>query len=208
MNEHQSQPDAQAADAPHEHAPSPPTTPAPTVPPTEPGHMPAPHTVWPIVLGIMCIIYAAFFELFGAACGLIGLLFSSVLEDLLAIDMTAAAMYDSLLYQVYYVVYNVVWLGLGVLLLVGSIQLIRRQQRATTLMNIWAVGALVAIVASVPFTIWSITEQNQFYGAAGPGLGFTVVMISASMLLYLVLPAFILIWFRRRAIRAETSKWT
>jgi len=189
---------------------------APAHPPTEPSGRFAPAaTSWPVVLGIVGLI----FGIGGVLIGVYGMLSPWVTEWLrvnlppeLHATFAAAARYNGPTIAVY--AGSVL---LGCLLLAGSIGLLKRARWSRRVLLAWG---LAKAVHAMPATIIQVMLQNEAMNAAqaqagggaaaiaGPPqaimIGFTIII---SLTWLWALPAFVLIWLWRPAIRAECAAW-
>jgi hypothetical protein len=208
-------------------------SPQPLAPPTTPGIVvPAGRrhrTIWPTVIGIICLVYAA---LTGLA-SLYGVLTSLMASMMFGSTPQANPEHVARLARWSYVAAgtkgaNVLIMGL---LVWAAIELILRSPRAARLMRGWA-------WAQVLFVVWVIFVNSMFYVAqadvmfdamsrATPPPGATTMpavpamtgmrsaMVGAYLAMSLVtglgwgwpLPIFVLIWLRRPTVHDETAQW-
>ncbi len=184
--------------------------PSPTEPTSETGSPPEPTgTSWPCVVGWIGIIVSA-------------ILFVDKLEDLLtpliwseedwnkifAPDV-ADLILESLPPLGWAIPSAVIGMALAILLLVGSVLLIRRSSRGVALCRWWALLAI----------LWAVVEMGVaarlLRGLAGqvPGLpagaweGFAAFGLIVTFAVILAFPVFLLVWFARPGVRAEYQSW-
>lgn len=104
---------------------------------------------------------------------------------------------------------TVIQMGLGILLVVGSLGLHRRLRFGLSLCRSWAWLAIAWVIIDIG---WDIGQLSRYRGeipglpivswqtAAALGIGFAVVLL-------LAFPVFLLVWFARPEVRAEYSSW-
>jgi len=185
---------------------------------------PPPHrSSWPIVLGIVAIV-------FGAA-GFLGNLWATAapfVMDQIMSSMTGqmggeaeetfrATMEITRAWRSWSVVFGLAGVVVSGLLLVGGIQLLMRRAAALQLLRAWALVRMVMVVvgAYVAFRI-----QQQTFGALRSTMGAEMDQVPAgllgatamfgtvfSLLFGWALPVFFLIWFARQAIKDEVAGW-
>jgi hypothetical protein len=167
----------------------------PTAPPTTPDFN-APtaqgHTAWPTVLGIVGIVMASL-GLVGALCAATMPLWMVLLEGLHDEPLTVHP--ATVLMMVFHTL-------LEVLLLIASIQLIKR--RATAI-GLWRKWAWAAIVVTIVGAVVSATLDPA--SAEGLPPFMPVVIVACSLVFSLALPVFALIWLHRPTIQNEIAAW-
>lgn len=186
-------------------------------PPTAPGPLgvQAKPPVWPTVIGVLGILLSALIFL----GGLCGILMSTPAEFLpLGVDtedpgvkaaQTAKTVWSYASFAI--------WVPIGVLLLVASIGLLRRKQKAARIMRIWAVIDIVAtlIDMAIAFSLELALQEAARVAMADPGqmpgarieqVGL-VAVYAIGMVIALAPAIFILIWFGLDEIKLETAEW-
>ncbi len=205
-----------------------------TAAPTEPAALatPAVQSTWPIVIGIIAIVFASLAIFQNGICAPIGLLmtgvFSSMMEDMSgptqgAMEAQVAQMDAIKAYVPHSLAVSLAMTAAGIVLLVGGVQLVKRRYRSRTTITAWAV---LKMVLALPAAYVSyLSSQAQFaamakaaaddpggVGQAPPGFfslleGLGVVGAVITLLWYWALPVFMLIWFARRPIQDEVRTW-
>ncbi|MEE3001418.1 MAG: hypothetical protein VX908_01855 [Planctomycetota bacterium] len=123
--------------------------------------MPSKPSSWPTVLGILGIILASI-GLLSGFCGLLGGLFMSSLMDLIASSMPEdqrAEMVASMPTSGFMLVEGIAGLALGLMLLVGSIRLVKRRDTCRGLLNTWAMVSIIYLIASTTYQITVVMPQ-------------------------------------------------
>lgn len=190
-----------------------------TAPPTEPGEVQAlrPPESWPSAIGILGIIFAAL-GILGGACGvggaLLGTVFAGVVPEEARAQMEASMRY-ALPYPVLQWGVQFVELVLAIVLLVGSIQILRRSRagRGTLIAFSWL--DLVANFLGAGVGLFVLQAQEAMLrdnpdlarqaGALGPGAG--MAMLAGGFILACVWPVFLIIWFNREKVRDDIDRW-
>jgi hypothetical protein len=146
--------------------------------------------VWPLVIGIICV-------LLGVGAG-----------GLAALDVVGVA--SSGAYGVGAMIGISIRILLALYLLVGGIQLLKRDTSALTTLRQWAIAKIVlttvcggVAIASMAIVGGSLQMEEEF------GVDMNVLLITAIVLTVgaLVWPIFLLIWLNRDAVSRETGRW-
>ena len=104
---------------------------------------------------------------------------------------------------------TVIQMGLGLLLVVGSLRLHRRRPSGIFLCRTWSWLAIAWAIADIGWAIWLLSRYAgdipglsivSWQTAAALGLGFALVLL-------LAFPVFLLVWFARPFVRSEYSSW-
>lgn len=97
-------------------------------------------------------------------------------------------------------------IGLGVLLVVGSVGVRRREPQGVTLCRVWSWLAIVWVLVGVGRGAFWL----QRHGADLPAMatsGYVVFALLLSVLLLLGFPVFLLAWFSSASVRQQTGAW-
>lgn len=204
-----------------EHQTPPPADPTPA-PPTTPGDMqplPPPES-WPTVIGVLGIIFGALGVL-GAGCGAIAPAFMGAFEVMAPEgeegEQFRTQLESSMPYPALQVGTNLIELALSVVLIVGSVQLLRRKSKAASILRGYAVGDLISnvlvmltgILVSRAQTEAMMSTQTdeaaqavggfmQAFGVGGAIIGFVLTAIW---------PVFLLVWFGRQKVKESMARW-
>lgn len=190
-------------------------------PPIDAGEIPQQPSAWPKVIGVITIIFGSLAILQGCV-GAVSSLFMSSLSAIVPAEQ--AAVYDAMEdLKPWMIIGAVLALGLGILLLVAGIGLVRRRAWSPTACMVWAGIKMVFVVG---YTILGdMAQQAQFEAmqemmqqdpnmpAAMPAMMgsfmqvFGVFTIVLGILWGWALPVFLLIWFARSKIKAEVAGW-
>lgn len=104
---------------------------------------------------------------------------------------------------------TVIQMGLGLLLVVGSLRLKRRRQSGIALCRSWAWLAIAWAVAVIGWGTWLLSRYSgeipgvsivSWQTAAVLGIGFALVLL-------LAFPVFLLVWLAKSEVREEYSSW-
>jgi hypothetical protein len=192
----------------------PPVQPArPAAPPTQAGPLPTPSPVpvWPTVIGVIAIVFGAG----GALAGLGGVVMSLVTRPMLQRMPNAPAMPQ---YGEHWIAWTVlgslVTCGTAILLLIAGIGIAKRLAWGPRAARVWAVLKMIVVVMGTVIS-WQ-TQQGAIeamkQNAAGAPMLNPQILLSLGMcggLLWgCALPVFMLIWFTRRSVKEEISRWT
>ncbi|TVQ50729.1 MAG: hypothetical protein EA377_14055 [Phycisphaerales bacterium] len=161
---------------------------------------------WPTVIGVLAIIVAAFGLLTDLA-GTVSVI--AVLTDLGAVGAVVLMMY-------------VLGIGFSGWLGVGGVMLVQRRALAATMLRLWAgvylathallfiVTAVLAIAASDTLLAELADEgvDQEVLDFLRSAWSLMVIGFSLFSFLWLaIVPAFLLIWFRRKKIQREVESW-
>lgn len=173
----------------------------------------APKPVWPTVIGVISVVFAAMGLLNGCG-GLIMPLAMSPIAELMP-DEGMKAMFRKLAsYSPIGVSSGVLAIGVGVLLLLAGIRTIQ-WRRAGARLHVSA--ALLSFVHSAVACVYAFELQKlQFQAmqnAGGRPLPFPPELFGAigliiGMMFSSAYPTFLLIWFFRARIREQVSNWS
>ncbi len=185
-------------------------------PPTEPGlaAIPAEPSAWPKVIGIIAIVLGAA----GFLGGLYGALSPLFLEAMLKVMPPGqeAILEVARDFAVWTVASSLVGVVVAVVLLVAGIGLVRRRQWSVGTVRAWAVIKVLLVIATS--VLGYMVAQAQFAamsqaqaGAAPMPADFGRLLSMFAVVIGLVwgwaLPVFVLIWFARSKVKAETASW-
>lgn len=191
----------------------------PAAPPTVRGAMPARPPKWPTVIGVIGTVIGGW----GICNGVIGLCmiaFFANFEPMSKGSITSSAMFP---------------LGIGgavaslgapllvaVILLVGSIQLLRRRRGARTVLIWYSIIRIVVVAATIAYSVLAtqnMLEQMSQTSAAGGASAPTLpagtmnamyvmmwVQIGVQAVLFLALPVFLLVWFTRAGVKRDIER--
>ena len=104
---------------------------------------------------------------------------------------------------------TVIQMGLGLLLVVGSLGLRRRRRSGIAVCRSWAWLAIAWAVADIGWAVWLLSRYAgeipsvplvNWHTAAALGTGFALVLL-------LAFPIFLLVWLARPDMRAEYLSW-
>ncbi|MBK7406560.1 MAG: hypothetical protein IPJ41_18690 [Phycisphaerales bacterium] len=177
---------------------------------------------WPTTVGILGIVFSSLCAL-GFACGLAGQKLQSFALNNLPPDKQeeARAQVETRLQLtmpfpvVQYGIQLVVVL-IAVLLLVGSIQILRRSRAGAKTLVLYAWLDLAMSFVGAAFGLFVVTgalaaiKQDPSLVAALGGPMFAKLMLPLVVVMFLlkcVWPAFLVIWFGRDRIRASMDRW-
>ncbi len=195
--------------------------PALMTPPVDPGEISHRPSAWPMVIGVIAIIFGSLAILQGCF-GAVSSLFMSSLSAIVPAEQ--ATVYDAMEgLKPWMIIGAVLALALGILLLVAGIGLVRRRAWSPTACMAWAGIKMVFVVG---YTILGdMARQTQFEAmqemmqqdpnmpAGMPAMMgsffqvFGVFAIVLGILWGWALPVFLLIWFSRKKIKAEVAGW-
>lgn len=189
----------------------------PPAPPVHPGMTPDAQSmrqaVWPMVIGIILIVWAAFSILVGLYQMVIPLIM-----PMLALAVPGQASLEQ--FTVWYLVVGGGSTALGILLLVSGILLIKRRPKVAGLCLAWALIKIIVVIGEVilSYFVQQVQMASAISGAAGgPG----AAMMQSSLMFWMqilglvivllwgwALPVFVLIWFSLRSVKQEISSWS
>jgi len=175
---------------------------------------------WPKVIGIIAIVVAAV-GIVGGACGLVSWLGMSAMQVSMSssgqvVKANMPVITEMGKWRGYTFLAGAVSFILQIVLLVSAIYLIRRRRWTIPALRIWA---CLYIFFSLIGTIISYHMQKELYQQLASGAGpqgplpmaAPQALIGLGMLFGILwacaLPVFVLIWFSRQKIKAETATW-
>ncbi len=195
--------------------------PALMTPPVDPGEIPHPPSAWPMVIGVIAIIFGSLAILQGCV-GAVSSLFMSSLSAIVPAEQ--AAVYDAMEdLKPWMIMGAVLTLALGILQLVAGIGLVRRRSWSPTACMVWAGIKMMFVVGNT--ILADMAQQAQFEAMqemmqqdpnmpAGASAMmdsfmqvFGVFAIVVGILWGWALPIFLLSWFSRSKIKAEVAGW-
>jgi hypothetical protein len=191
--------------------------PMPAAPPTYRGTAPIYRVppAWPMVLGVIGIVLGSFGALQGAG-GVLSAVFMKFFTGYIPQSGPGAmGMQQSMMqFQGAQVALGFLTLGIGVLLIIASVSLVRRRRTGVTLTKIWALAKLVLGGLTVVLTYWIQKAQIEAMAKDGAPvpvafanamLGFGVVLTFGWMAVW---PVFCFIWYARRSVKEEVARWS
>lgn len=169
--------------------------------------------VWPMVLGIVCIVFSLLGVLTGAWNAYTTLLNPSM--STMGFQTDAGKQAAQAVMQKYALITGpmaVVGVLLAGLLGVAGIVLIRRHRDAPGLVRFWAITKIVVSVvgwgaAVMLFRDLEPVMREHIQQGAGVAIGVQRVFAVVGFLWSLALPVFLLLWLRRSSVRAQTRAW-
>lgn len=186
-------------------------TPPSMTPPTDLGEPPDVPSRWPMVFGVIGIIIASF-GLLGACCGMVMPLAWPAYVDLIAKFLPDEKIVEAMRHMrppiAWTLLSSVLGLATAILLLTGSIKLIRRNASGVSMCKLWAWIIIPWTLIAIPVSMMIQPQMppdlqrgglNMQVGA-GMGACFGVVW-------GLTFPIVMLIWFARRAVKDEVRGW-
>ena len=169
----------------------------------------APKSSWPTIVGIIGIIYAGM-GLISNVCGVVIISFAPQLIEWLQkmgmSDADAQEMKASLSINTWLVVGGLIGLAMVIMLLVGSIKLLKRKQSGAKLCKLWAWISIpwILISTTIGFAIQtSIQESSTPVEQVGAIIGAIIGTIFG-----FILPVYMVIWFARSKIKSEITSWS
>jgi hypothetical protein len=187
----------------------------PVAPPLQPGPLGAVQRapVWPTVLGVIAVIWGSL-SLLGTAVGLLvqGWVPRPAPGEHPEPDAAMLAAVNSPAYQALTTIAGVI---LGILLVVAGIGLLRRVRWSIGAAKVWSWATIAMALIG---TVYLLYVFNDLLAAATPEGqqapmsqgAFAAMMIGGAVLglvWALILPVFMLIWFRRGTIRKQYAMW-
>ncbi|MBP7936511.1 MAG: hypothetical protein KA354_17870 [Phycisphaerae bacterium] len=175
---------------------------------------------WPKVIGIIAVVFAIF-GIVGGVCGLVSWLGMSAMQVSMpssgqVVKANLPVITEMGKWRAYTLVAGAVSFILQIVLLVSAIHLMKRRRWTIPVLRIWA---CLYIFFSLIGTTISYHMQKELYqqlaSGGGPQGSFPMAapqaLIGLGMLFGILwacaLPVFVLIWFSRQKIKAETATW-
>lgn len=195
--------------------PEPPIVATPAAPPTAPAPITAApaKAVWPVVLGTICIVFGVGGLLVNVWGVIANLFLGDFFARLAAPDgsgdaaerMTGHLFASGLL--------SVLGVAIAGLLLASGIGMIVRRRWSSRTVQLWAVLKIVfSLAALVPALLMQQVQfQSMNTGPRPIPANYLMIVMVAGLVLGLLwawaLPIFVLLWFRRAAVRSEVANW-
>ena len=195
--------------------------PTPMTPPTDAGAIPPKPSSWPMVIGIIAIIFGSLATLqgcMGLGWPALAALFTSALPEEQAGMMDATKSLTPLM-----MISAGLTMAIAIVLLIGGIGLTKRSPRSPKTCRIWAGLKMLLVVYSsiIGFLVQQaqmeamrrMLEEDPNAPAAMLGVfGTVMAVIGPAIFVFAIvwgwaLPVFMLIWFSRRKIKAEIAHW-
>ncbi len=192
--------------------------PVATVPPSlRPAADPLRTTTWPMVLGIICIVFGVLGAL-GGACGVAGQFIQDVFFGSMSQPDESEAMLEAMSrYRVHTIVVLIASMIVAALLASGGIGLTSRRSWSRRVLLHWSWIRMLVAVASL--VVQYLAQQAMMQALAEnpeaqmpPQFGYMMGAVGGVMFLFglawaWALPVFCLVWFNREPIRREMSQW-
>ena len=182
---------------------------APLTPPTQAQLPPPRGSTWPTVVGIIGIIYSGM-GLLGAFCGLaypwILPWFVDLLRSVGVSEQEVQEMEASIPPVGWTVLASVVGLALVILLFVGALRLLRRQASGARLCALWSWMIIPWTIIATVITL--VFQLNAPVPSGGPRQQIGTAIASViGVVIGLVFPVFLVIWFLRPTIKSQVALW-
>ncbi|MCH8253382.1 MAG: hypothetical protein IID36_13120 [Planctomycetes bacterium] len=196
----------------------------PSVPPMAPGPIPQAHPTsrWPKVIGIIAIVLGSLGAL-GGCVGMFGPMFTDMIKEVAEGQPGTAATVVQLElaaeWATWTIVQSICGLAVGVVLILAGVGLLKRRGWGPKATISWAVLKMLLVVgtsviaygqAKAVFDLMADDPnlQNLPQGMMAFGSVFTMIFLGLNAVWGWALPVFMLIWFSRSKIKAETAQWT
>ena len=195
--------------------------PTPMTPPTDAGAIPPKPSSWPMVIGVIAIIFGSLATLqgcMGLGWPLVAGLFTSVMPEDQAEMMNTTEPLMPLM-----IISAGLTMVIAIVLLIGGIGLTKRSPGSPKTCRIWAGSKMLLVVYAsiVGYLVQQaqmeamqrMLEDDPNTAGAMPGIIGTIMAIVGPLFLVFAiiwgwaLPIFMLIWFSRRKIKAEIAQW-
>ncbi|MEE9128565.1 MAG: hypothetical protein V3T84_00995 [Phycisphaerales bacterium] len=192
--------------------------PTPMTPPTDAGAIPPKPSSWPMVIGVIAIVFGSLATL-GGCFGLGSSLFIDQFMSLMpqGEDSELTSAMQGL--KPVMIISASLTMVLAIVLLIGGIGVLRCRAWGRSTCLTWAGLKMVLVVCNSVLSY--VLQQAQFQAMAedpnmaGSMPGFLPALMQAMGAVGLVvgllwgwaLPVFMLIWFSRRKIKAEVAQW-
>ncbi len=195
--------------------------PTPITPPTDAGAIPPKASSWPMVIGVIAIIFGSLATLqgcMGLGWSALAGIFTSMMPQEQAGMMAATKALAPLM-----LISAGITMPIAIVLLIGGIGLTKRSPWSPKTCRIWAGLKMLLVVYSsiIGYLVQQaqmeamqrMLEEDPNTAGAMPGFLGTFMAILGPLTLVLgiawgwALPIFMLIWFSRRKIKAEIAQW-
>lgn len=186
-------------------------------PPTEGALVEERPTTWPTVVGVLGIVWASL----GLFCGCVG--FFAVPMQRWGLNMQSQAGQSNALaeaqlhaaeqFQIIMISLIAVAMIFAVVLLIGSISLVRRRRKARSLMMTWAIASLLLLAFNIALQVMTyqatVAELNNIGDTSQMGQLWVTTIIGGffTAVFGFVPPLFVLFWFSRQRIKSEVEQW-
>lgn len=186
-------------------------------PPTDFAGIPQPRSKWPTVIGVIGIVYGALMLLCNCG-GLFTVQFYQWMSDLAAEAGEADPAFEIEMRVLESLQWTIVAAALIAMaatawLIIASAALTGRRRWSRLGLMIWSTVELILLAASVGLQIHvaqrtaeALTAEGLSDEVAGVWL-YTVIGIVFTIMVSGALPVFLLAWFSRAKIKAETEAW-
>ncbi len=186
----------------------------PQVPPTAVGYAPPPPktTTWPTVVGVISIVWGAFYTL-GGLCGIGTMLFweqyiAWISNITLAGDPNIEAMKRADMDNPISLLLGAVGLLLAIFLIMAGAKVLKRRRQGVAWSRLYAVINLPLMFISMIVSYWLQREMYTSSYAGMPGEeAIAIASMFCGVLLAAIWPVFLLIWFARAKVKEEVAKW-
>ena len=168
------------------------------------------ESTWPSVLGVLGIVYGGL----AALKRLVGILWIAMWADAAAVSPITAGVTRVAISNVpqvgWIVTTHLVWLGLSVVLIVGSLEILRQHRAGVPVCRVWAWLAIGWATVESVIGYWWLATLTGFAPPALPAgwLSGALSVAMLALLLRLAFPILLLAWLSRPAVRTACESWS
>ena len=170
---------------------------------------------WPLIIGVIAIVFGSFAALGGCGNIVSTLFFTDLMGELMEGTPQGAIVLEQLeTYKPLIVGLGVAVMVLALWLLVAGIGMIRRARWSVPAALTWSIAKMILVVANGVISYQMQQAQMKAFADVpdamdmqpfGPGMNAFFILLSIAW--GWALPVFVLVWFSRPAVRQEVATW-
>ncbi len=180
--------------------------------PNTPPPVPKSQTKWPIILGVVGIIFGGINVLTAPLYFAQGITMEMSMQPYVDQGLTTAEQVEQYVdkWAPTMKMTAIVGLGLSLLLLVGGIALVKRKKIGHRFVLVWAVFAITALPYIMLKTTAMVSDQFSMIlpeDGVETALGIAKVVKWVILGVWMIIPTFIIYWLVRKDVRQDVRSW-
>ena len=179
-----------------------------------------PQTRWPVVIGVVCIVFGSIGVLSSPMQFLSPIFTKMSFQMYIQQGTVTEEQVDDFInkWRGFQLIFGLAFGFVSICMLLGGIFLAKRKKKGARVLQIWSVLFILYALTVPFFTSGMMTDQMALQMTAQSGdldmeqfqtmMGiFVKVIMVVSVVFWIALPIFLLIWFKRSKIKNEMQTW-